>query len=276
MYWYGRLCTLIINFEPIPEDQLEFQKIEDEDKFVPGVTELLAGIGAGLTKLNLPQKQRVFSSAINDAHSEMVSHISTPRVKNWWDDTYGFSAGFIQSSFGDASPNSTVCLTNVTRLVEKSVQFIDELRTATNESLNSSAESFESILRSLHPITFSCYHSVFEYGDVGIMYYEAIADGLQLLYNIIHKLGNIYDCTFFLVKHHRNTPFKVENAEGEKVKVVMPSLEDIAEDDVVAREEAQAIIDQYEKDKEEWWFKLGIYYGTLVYLFLFVPDDYSI
>ena len=108
------------------------------------------------------------------------------------------------------------------------------------------------------------------------MYYEAIADGLQLLYNIIHKLGNIYDCAFFLVKHHRNTPFKVVNEDGEKVKVVMPSLEDIAEDDIIAREEAQAIIDQFEIDKEEWWFKLGVYYGTLLYLILYVPEDYTI
>ena len=108
----------------------------------------------------------------------------------------------MQSSFGDASPNSSVCITNVTRIVEKSVQFIDELRTATNESLNSSAESFGAILGSLHPITYSCYHAVFEYGDVAVLYGEAIMDGLQLLYNIIHKLGNLYDCIYFLVKHH--------------------------------------------------------------------------
>lgn len=238
MYWYGRLCTLIINFDPIPEDQLEFQKLEDEDKFVPGVTELLAGIGAGLGKMNLPEKQRIFQSKINDIHHDVKDHMTSPRVQGWWDDTYGFSAGLIQASFGDASPNSSVCLTNVTLLIDKTVQMIDELRTATNETLNSSAETFESILGSLHPITFSCYHSVFEYGDVGIMYGEAIVDGLQLLYNIIHKLGKLYDCTFFLVKHHKDNPFKFVNEEGKKEKVVMPSLEDIPEDDIVAREEA--------------------------------------
>ena len=56
----------------------------------------------------------------------------------------------------------------------------------------------------------------------------------------------------------------------------MPILEDIPEDDIVAREEAQATIDKYEKDKEQWWFKLGIYYGTLLQLILYVPDDYSV
>ena len=71
MYWYGRLCTLIINFDPIPEDELEFQKIDPEDEFVPGVTELLAGIGAGLGKLSLPQKPKVFQSAINDINHQV-------------------------------------------------------------------------------------------------------------------------------------------------------------------------------------------------------------
>ena len=54
VYWYGRLCTLIINFDPIPEDQLEFKKLNDTDKFVPGVTELLAGLGSAFGALKIP------------------------------------------------------------------------------------------------------------------------------------------------------------------------------------------------------------------------------
>ena len=54
MYWYGRLCTLIINFDPIPEDELEFQKLDEADKFKPGVTELIAGLGSAYGALNLP------------------------------------------------------------------------------------------------------------------------------------------------------------------------------------------------------------------------------
>ena len=30
----------------------------------------------------------------------------------------------------------------------------------------------------------------------------------------------------------------------------------------------------YEDLKEDWWFKLGIYYGTLINLFFYTPDDY--
>jgi len=51
MYWYGRLCTLLINFEPIPEDQLEF------DSATPSpVTELLAGLGTAYGALKIPEK----------------------------------------------------------------------------------------------------------------------------------------------------------------------------------------------------------------------------
>ena len=43
MFWYGRLSTLIFNFEPIPEDQLEFERVDEFDP--DAVTELLGGLG---------------------------------------------------------------------------------------------------------------------------------------------------------------------------------------------------------------------------------------
>ena len=148
------------------------------------------------------------------------------------------------------------------------MQFIDELRLATNESLNASAESFQNILSTFYPITYSCYHSLFEYIDAAETYGDTIADGLQLLYNIIHKLGNIYDCIWFLVKHHKNSPFPTNPALNE-------TLPEITEDSL---EEDRKLIDdlvaEYEDAKEDWWFKLGIYYGTLLYLLFYVPDDY--
>ena len=161
------------------------------------------------------------------------THVKSPRVGNWWDDTYGFSAGFIQSSFGDASPNSTVCMSNVTRIIENSIGFIEELRNASDAALNASAESFENILGSLYPITYACYHSAFEYGEIAIIFGETLIDGLQLLYNMIHKLGNIYDCIYFLVKHHKNHPFKKDDEEEE-------GEETTSEDDLSEAEAAAA------------------------------------
>lgn len=93
---------------------------------------------------------------------------------------------------------------------------------------------------------------------------------------MIHKLSLIYDDIYFLTIHHRNTPFKPkegeEGEEGEEVEAVVvdPNLseEELAELEAAAAEE-------YELAKEEWWFKLGIYYGTLVYLFLYPDDSYE-
>jgi len=30
----------------------------------------------------------------------------------------------------------------------------------------------------------------------------------------------------------------------------------------------------YEARKEDWWFRLGIYYGTLLNLMFYTPEDY--
>jgi len=73
-----------------------------------------------------------------------------------------------------------------------------------------------------------------------------------------------------------DTPFTPkegqEGEEGEEVEaiVVDPNLteEELAE-------LAAAVANEYALAKEDWWFKLGIYYGTLVYLVLYPADNYE-
>lgn len=180
-FWYGRLTTLIVNFDPIPEDNLEFDRLEEDE-----LTELMAGIGGGFAALMIPQaaqalagKPRNFNSAINSFSNKLEDmKVGPPRVSGTWDDMYGFSAGLMQSSFGDASPNSTVCATNLTRIVDQSVIFVEQLRIHTNVSLDGAAKSFENMLGSLYPITFACYHSLFEYIEVAELYGDTLTDGL--------------------------------------------------------------------------------------------------
>lgn len=168
-------------------------------------------------------------------------------------------------------------MTNITRIVNSTVVFIDQLRNGSDGALNGSAISFENILSSLFPITFSCYHSAFEYADIGIVFGETLIDGLQLLYNMIHKLGNIYDCIYFLVKHHKNHPFGSDDEEGEEgdpedaVEEKEIDLEAMSDEE---RAEYELEFEAYNARKEEWWFKLGIYYGTLLNLLLYVPADW--
>lgn len=44
-------------------------------------------------------------------------------------------------------------------------------------TLNQSAESFEHILGSIYPITFSCYYSMYEYVEVAKEYGTTLTDG---------------------------------------------------------------------------------------------------
>lgn len=53
-----------------------------------------------------------------------------------------------------------------------------------------------------------------------------------MVYNIIHNIGYLYDAVYFLVLHHNK----------------MKELED-----------------KLPAEKNNWFYKLGIYYGTLVY-----------
>jgi hypothetical protein len=49
------------------------------------------------------------------------------------------------------------------------------------------------ILKSVDPIIFSCYYSVFEYYIAVGMYRETSRDVRKMTYNFAHNLGKIYD-----------------------------------------------------------------------------------
>jgi len=72
----------------------------------------------------------------------------------------------------------------------------------TNKTLNASAYEFEKILASIYPITFSCYNSVFEFKDAFLSYLATFDAWDRVLYNIMHKVGIIYDTIWYLVYHH--------------------------------------------------------------------------
>ena len=78
----------------------------------------------------------------------------------------------MNASFGDASPNAKICQTNLTRLVDFSQSFVSDVKNASEPALADAAISAENILASVHPITFSCYESLFEYGDTADYYME--------------------------------------------------------------------------------------------------------
>ena len=191
-YWYGRFITLFINFEPIVQDPADdFNSGGFQDDI------FLATIPAASLAIAANQDMRVKQSTINGESS--MRH--GPVVGGFITNVYGFSTGFVNASFGDASPNSAICQTNITRIIGHSRSFLKEIRNGTEPALAEAVVSFEEVLESVHPITFSCYESVFEFGNTADYYMETLSNFSKVSYNLIHKLGDIYDTIFYLTRH---------------------------------------------------------------------------
>jgi len=135
------------------------------------------------------------SSTIN------ANNKKSPQVEGYFGSSVGFISGFLNASFGDASPNSHICQTNITRIMDYSVAFVDQVKNPTAEELEKAAFSAENVLASIHPITYSCFTSAFEIGEAADYYVDSFADIKMIAYNIVHSLGNIYDTIYFLIKH---------------------------------------------------------------------------
>ena len=110
--------------------------------------------------------------------------------------------GLVDHAFGEHANSIRVCHTNITLIANSSVQFVKELTEHTPESLEASAISFESLLSALYPITYACYMSGFEFADVTKMYIATFSSAERVLYNLMHKVGTIYDTVYSILKHH--------------------------------------------------------------------------
>ena len=225
-YWYGRFTTLFINFEPIETDQIDLNDGFDE-QFL-----LTSSATGGALALAYDQKER--QAKVNDVI------VQSPRVRGLFSNAYGFSSGYMNASFGDVSPNAKICQTNLTRIVDQSKEFVVDVKNATEESLSNATDAFENILASVHPISFSCYSSVDEFSDTWAYYLETFEDFSKISYNLVHKMGNLYDTIYYLRKHQQTFSL----------------LKDLSDAEIA-----------------NWWFKEGIYYGTITFLMFYTPNE---
>jgi len=70
---------------------------------------------------------------------------------------------------------------------------------ASEPALQSAVLSAEDVMASVHPIAFSCYFSVHEFGDAADYYFLTLKNLSLLSYNVIHQGGKLYDTIFFLM-----------------------------------------------------------------------------
>jgi hypothetical protein len=121
MFWYGRLVYIIFDFHPIDnkEDDLDFNEDSGDPWWVD--TQLWT------QDFDLPQRR----SSMNTELRTMNHH---PRVDGWFDEAYGFIAGFLNITFGTHAPNVDICISNITRVVEVSLEFGQNIVIVTNDS----------------------------------------------------------------------------------------------------------------------------------------------
>lgn len=105
--------------------------------------------------------------------SASINGQDKPRVEGYFGSSVGFVSGFLNASFGDASPNSHICQTNITRIMEYSVAFVEQVKNPTPEELENAAVSAENVLAAIHPITYSCFTSAFEIGEAADYYVDS-------------------------------------------------------------------------------------------------------
>lgn len=60
--------------------------------------------------------------------------------------------------------------------------------------------TIKSMLQTVNPLTFGCYYSLFEYGQIVKDYFSTMGNIDMLFYNVIHHLGNIYDNSVALIE----------------------------------------------------------------------------
>jgi hypothetical protein len=87
----------------------------------------------------------------------------------------------------------SICTGNATVFYNKTMGVVAEYQ---REYYGQAGKSTYRILKSIDPIIYSCYFTLFEYFLALTIYGQTVSDGDKLTYNLLHNLGSIYDLTF--------------------------------------------------------------------------------
>jgi len=233
IFWYGRLAFIILDFKPLKKADAEIEFDSETAKpwwLDTGSNDLSSDLSWRKSSLNQGVRQR----GLVESHHH-------PHVDAWYDDTYGFLAGFLNVTYGDASPNASICMSNVTRVVSVSLDFYNHIKVISNDSWLNASYDFQMIFETVHPIFFSCYRSGYEFYEATLDYVATFLDWRNLVYNLIHNIGFLYDGIYYLVVHHMKLP---------------------------------EVLEVYtERERASWFFKLGIYYGTLIFRIFYTDPN---
>ena len=162
-YWYGRLFNILLVFEPIEVDTFEEGYEENSDDWLMLLKKLSQGFDSDEP-----------TPAIGE-DEEPAEEVDLPG--NVLTNSFYFGKGFLSTAFGDLSPNSTVCSGNITALINNTMDLKNGIFETENTTvMGESAVEFESVLATVHPITFHCYYAGIEYQQTWDSYMENLGD----------------------------------------------------------------------------------------------------
>lgn len=118
-FWYGRFTILFIDFEPLVEEEIDddFNSGWDDD-FMSTDVPMFNFMSESDQEFELLSRPKLRSSRVN---RKEVS----PKVAGLFGNSFAFVNGFVNASFGDASPNARICETNITRIIKYGFDFKD-------------------------------------------------------------------------------------------------------------------------------------------------------
>lgn len=117
---------------------------------------------------------------------------------------YDLPVSFLNNSIGISSPNSTVCLGNISALNTSFALLITQFNMSLYDKMGT---TLKSMIKAVDPISFACFYSGFEYYAIFLDYVYTIIDVNKLVYNIFHNAGGIYDSITDIIDNFRyNNP----------------------------------------------------------------------
>jgi hypothetical protein len=185
VYFYiGRLSYLIVYFNPI-----------EEEGYIPehqGVS--------------LPQDPVSFLlEQSSDRRPPRIQPVYNTAKADGLTIAYDLTINFLNSSIGISSPNSTVCVGNITAIQKLGLTLYEQFNAKLYDQMGN---TMKRMIQAADPIAFACYFSLFEYYKIVLDYVYTIIDVNQLVYNIFHNAGQIYDSVTSIIENVRFNDYK--------------------------------------------------------------------
>jgi len=119
-FWYGRFTIIFIDFEPLVEEAIDDSDFGFDDDFISTDVPMVNLMSEAEQEFELLSRPNLRSSKVN-------SRKLSPHVQGFFGSFFGsgfsFVNGFVNASFGDASPNAKICETNITRMISYGLAF---------------------------------------------------------------------------------------------------------------------------------------------------------